>query len=581
MAPSNLIAVFESSVQRLGNAACFLVKEEGKWNEWSWHDVRRQVRSLSAALQGLGVTRGDRVSIMSSTRPEWTLADMAILSLGAVTAPIYQSNLADEVYFILNNSEAKGIFVEDNEQLKKVLGVKDRLPALEFIIVIEPGQKSSGVALFKDLLGTNPDQATAYDSNLTELDEETVASYVYTSGTTGQPKGAVLTHGNFIAEITAVGAAFHVQRGYVSLAFLPLAHILARAIQFYQLEAGFTFAFAESIEKLGDNLQEVRPHFLVSVPRIFEKVYERILSQAHAGSSLKRSLFEWATRVGTAYSRAKQSKQPASVSIRLQYLLADRLVFKKIRDRLGGRMTFAVSGGAPLAKEIAEFFHAAGLLIREGYGLTETTAAINILSEDDIVFGTVGPPIAGIEEKIAADGEVLVRGKTVFKGYYRNDEATREVMDEDGWFHTGDIGEFTKSGSLKITDRKKDIIVTAGGKNVAPQKIENLLKTNKFISQVVIHGDKQKYLTALITLNPDEVGKYATDKGKIQSLVKEIVDETNRKLPSFETIKRFAVLDSDFTQENGELTPSLKVKRRFVTQKYSAILDGLYRDSAS
>ncbi len=593
MAPKNLIAVFEKSALQFGDQECFLVKEAGDWVPWSWREVRGKVRALSAALQGLGVTKGDCVSILSSTRPEWTLADLAILSLGAITAPIYQSNLPDEVQFILNNSDAKGIFVEDEVQLRKVLDVKDKLPRLEFIVVIRGGSKAEQALSLRDLLKTDEKQASSYDRNIKELDGSSVASYVYTSGTTGKPKGAVLTHNNFISEIMAVGKAFDVTPNDISLSFLPLAHILARAIQFYQLHVGFTFAFAESIEKLAGNIQDIRPNFLVSVPRIFEKVYERILSQVHASSSLKQGMFNWAKKVGSEYSEAKQKKKPAAVMVSFQYLLASKLVFQKIRDRLGGRMRFAVSGGAPLAQEIAEFFHAAGILVHEGYGLTETTAAINIMTEDNIEFGTVGPPVEGVEEKIAEDGEILVRGSTVFQGYYRNDEATREVLDEDGWFHTGDIGEFTLSGSLKITDRKKDIIVTAGGKNVAPQKIENLIKTNKYISQVVVHGDKRKYLTALITLNEEEVDKYAADKGfssngaplvkhdKVENLVKKIIEENNKHLPSYETIKRFAIMESDFTQESGELTPSLKVKRRFVAEKYADILNNLYHEGDS
>lgn len=594
--PRNLIHLFENSVQKYGSDDCFAFKKGGSWRAWSWDDLRLKVRSLSAALQEIGVGRGDRISILSSTRPEWTLADLAILSLGAISVPIYQSNLTDEVEFILENSAAKGVFVENRTQLNKVLEVRDHVPKLEFIIMID-GRKNSpeeDLKMLGELLKTDPEKANNYLKNLEELDDQTVASYVYTSGTTGKPKGAILTHGNFVAEIVAVDDIVDVKPSDVSLAFLPLAHILARAIQFYQLAKGFTFAFAESIEKLADNILEVRPDFLVSVPRIFEKVYERILSQVHASSAVKQSLFAWAKKVGSEYSQAKQKRKPVPIIVGLQYLLASQLVFKKIRDRLGGRMRFAVSGGAPMAKEIAEFFHAVGILILEGYGLTETTAAINVVTKDRIEFGVVGPSIKGIEEKIAEDGEILVRGDVVFKGYYKNEKATREVLDEDGWFHTGDIGEFTKEGSLKITDRKKDIIVTAGGKNIAPQMIENLIKTNKYISQVVVHGDKRKYLTALITLNEEEIGKYAADKGlstnggaplvhhpEIYNLVKKIIDQRNKNLPSFETIKRFAILENDFTQEKGELTPSLKVKRRFVAEKYADILDKLYHEGVS
>lgn len=592
MSHKNLIQLFDSSFERLSDLDCFLVKERGKWHSWTWREVGDKVKSLSVALEQLGVRAGERLAILSQTRAEWTLADLATLSLGAITVPIYHSNLADEVQYILGNSEATGVFVEDKKQLEKVLSVKTRLPHLKFIIMIEGRRVPEGVVSMSQMLEADSAKAETYAKNLKELSEPTIASYVYTSGTTGQPKGAILTHGNFVAAIAAYRDVVTCGPSDVSLVFLPLAHILARVTQFYQLEMGFAHAYAESIEKLADNILEVRPHFLVSVPRIFEKVYERILSQVHAGSTIKRKLFNWACEVGRAYSQAKQRGEPPSVSVSLQYLLVNRLVFKKVRDRLGGRIRFSVSGGAPLSKEIAEFFHAAGIAILEGYGLTETTAAINCVYPDRLAFGVVGPPIGDIEEKIADDGEILIRGKAVFQGYHNNEEATREVLDPDGWFHTGDIGEFTADGNLRITDRKKDIIVTSGGKNIAPQNIENLIKTDKYISQVVVHGDKRKYLTALITLNSEEIDAYVKanniSKGngsimrhpQIYRLAKKIIDEKNKQMPKYETIKRFAILDYDLTQEAGELTPTLKVKRRFVSEKYAEILDRLYQESA-
>lgn len=594
MAHKNLIQLFDSAVRKYGDSDCFMVKEKGDWQTWSWREVDDKVKALSVALEKFGVGLKDRVAILSQTRAEWTLADLAILSLGGITVPIYHSNTVSEVQYIIENSEAKGVFVEDKSQLEKVLSVKDDLPSLQFIILISGKKALDGTHLLSRLLESDPREATTYHKNWEELDESSIASYVYTSGTTGRPKGAILTHGNFTFEVEACKEVIACDHSDVSLSFLPLAHILARVVQFYQFGVGFTHAYAESIEKLADDMLEVRPHFLVSVPRIFEKVYERVLSQVHAGSKVKRKLFDWACQVGKVYSQAKQRKEPPPVSISLQYLLVSHLVFKKIRDRMGGRIRFSVSGGAPLAQEIAEFFHAAGIDILEGYGLTETTAAINCVRSDRIAFGVVGPPLKGIEEKIAEDGEILARGKMIFKGYYKNEQATREALDAEGWFHTGDIGEFTENGNLRITDRKKDIIVTAAGKNVAPQNIENLIKTNKYISQVVIHGDKRKYLTALITLNPDEVKAYARTHNipvsgngrslmqnpKIYKMVKEIIDEKNKKLAKYETIKRFAILEDDLTQEAGELTPTLKVKRRFVSKKYADILNQLYEETS-
>ncbi len=584
----NLVELFENAVDAYASSDCMLFKDDGRWLAWDWNEVRTRVLSISAGLQGLGVNQGDRIAILSATRPEWTLVDMAILSLGAVSVPVYQSNLADEVAYIVNDADAKGIFVENRAQLEKVLSVRDQLKSLEFIIVIEADKTSGDEILLKNLLLTNPEKATRYFINAEELSEDTIASLVYTSGTTGQPKGVILTHGNFLAEVKGCMEVLRVKPTDASLAFLPLAHIFARVIQFYHIATGYRNAFAESIEQLGENISEIQPDFLVSVPRIFEKVYEKILSQVQNGSVAKRALFKWATKVGVEYSRAKQAGIPPRVRLSSQYLLASRVGFGKISARLGGRMRFAVSGGAPLSLEIAEFFHAAGINILEGYGLTETCAAVHCVSPDRIEFGSVGPSLKGVETKIAEDGEILVRGPMIFKGYYNNDAATQEVLEPDGWFHTGDIGEISSAGSLKITDRKKDIIVTAGGKNIAPQKLENLIKTNRFISQIVVHGDKRKYLTALVTLNQEEVEKYVTEQGvrpkseslfkhpKVEALVDSIIAEHNSALASYETIKKFAILESDFTQENGELTPSLKVKRRFVTKKYSDILDALY-----
>jgi len=424
----NLIHLFENAVKTYGNADCLVFKDAGQWLAWDWHEVQTRVKSISAGLQSLGVGSGDRVSILSSTRPEWTLADLAILSLGAISVPIYQSNLPDEVAYILNHAGSKGVFVENQAQLNKVLSVRDQLDNLEFIVLIEASKAKGDQVLLKNLLLTDPEKATLYRKNVSELDRETVASYVYTSGTTGQPKGAILTHGNFLAEITGCMQLLRVKPSDSSLSFLPLAHILARGMQFYHLASGYRNVFAESIDKLAENMLEIRPDFLVSVPRIFEKVYERILSQVDSASAFKQSMFRWATRVGRDYSRSKQRREHPTVSTSFQYLLASRLVLGKVRDRLGGRMRFAVSGGAPLAKEIAEFFHATGIAILEGYGLTETCAAINGVLPDRIEFGVVGPPLKGIEEKIADDGEILVRGEMLFKGYYQNDEANRKEM---------------------------------------------------------------------------------------------------------------------------------------------------------
>ncbi len=593
MKAKNLPHVFLNTVKKSAQRPCFKYKKNGKWHTISWQEAREQVSVIALGLKSLGVKKGDRVAIFSSTRVEWTLCDLAILSLGAVAIPIYQSNTPDQAAFILQNSETRILFVENKPLFDKIQSQRAGLPELEKIILItgkEPDDKN--ILTFEQLqkLGRR-EEDSSWERAIHTINASDIATLVYTSGTTGPPKGAVLTHGNFLAELEACQKLFEITCHDTSIVFLPLAHILARVMQFFQISIGFEQAYAESIDKLVDNLGEVRPHFFVAVPRIFEKVHERILHQVEAGSPLKKAVFSWANAVGGEISLRKQKKKAVGPLLWLQGELASQLVFKKLKKRLGGRLRYAVSGGAPLAKEISEFFHAAGILILEGYGLSETTAAINCNSMKNYRFGTVGQVAQGAEEKIAPDGEILVRGPLVFQGYYKDPEATRQVLTEDGWFKTGDIGEFDKDGFLKITDRKKDIIVTAGGKNIAPQNIENLLKTVPFISQVMVHGDRKKFLTALVTLNRQPIEEFAKSEGisfsefgelthhpKILHLVKQAIDEKNKKLASYESIKRFTILTDDFSQEGGELTPTLKVKRKFVTEKYKDAIEQLYQE---
>lgn len=593
MPPQNLLQVFLQSVRRFDRRPCFQFKKNDKWQTLNWKEVEERVREIAQGLVALGVKKGDAVALFSATRAEWTLCDLGILSLGAVTVPIYQSNTAQQAAYILQNSGARVVFVEGREGCQKVLSEKKVLPSLEKIILISGRADGNGETLTLDQLQKNGRDADGiqWRKGIDQVRSEDTATFVYTSGTTGPPKGAVLTHGNFIAEIEACGRLFDIAERDVSVLFLPLAHIFARVMQFYQIRTGFIHAYAESVDKLVDNIGEVRPSFFVAVPRIFEKIHERVHQQVEAGSPLKKAVFSWAVAVGREISLKRQQKERVGPLLGLQGGLAFLLVFKKLKQRLGGRLRYAVSGGAPLSKEISEFFHAAGILILEGYGLTETTAAINCNTQGDFRFGTVGKAIAGVEEKIASDGEILVKGPVVFKGYFKNPEATRQVLSEDGWFKTGDIGEIDPDGFLKITDRKKDIIVTAAGKNIAPQNIENLLKTVPFISQVVVHGDRRKYLSALVTLNRESIEEFARKEQiqfsefkdlarhpRIFSLVKKAIDEKNKTLPSFESIKKFAILENDFSQENGELTPTLKVKRKFVSEKYEKILNQLYQD---
>lgn len=585
----NILRWFQDTAERRGSDTCLQFKKNKIWQTLSWDETLKKIQNISEAFKKLNITKMDRVSILANTRYEWSIYDMAILSLGAVTVPIYQSNLPEECQHILHDSESKVVVVEDAIQLKKILQVKSQLPNLEKIILMEGESGEESVIGHEAFEKMGEGEATDFGARIRQILHEDLATLVYTSGTTGKPKGVMLTHANILGEVKGMERAVPVSPEYVSLIFLPLAHILARVVQFYQFARGFTHAYAESIEKLGENIQEVRPHFMVSVPRIFEKIYSGMMAQVQAGSSTKQAIFYWAKHIGEQYSKCLQQKKPVPMGIKVKHGLAHKLVFSKLHKKLGGRLKFFVSGGAPLSKDIAEFFHGAGILILEGYGLSETTAAVNVTMLEDYEFGTVGKPMLGVEEKIAEDGEILVKGPMIGKGYWNRPEATAEVFQEDGWFHTGDIGEFTEAGNLRITDRKKDIIVTAGGKNIAPQNIENMIKTHPLISQVVVHGDKRKFVTALITLNPEELPKKATELGlagkdfsqltqdpKVKELIKGVIDEFNKKLPSYETIKKFAILDKDFSIEDGELTPTLKVKRKVINERYKSILDGFY-----
>ncbi len=590
MLNENILSLFIKKERELKNQICLRYKSKKNWKVLSWSDVKEKIVRLASALEKLGVKSQDKVAILSNTRYEWTLADLAILSLGAVTVPIYHSTLPKDVRYVLEHSESKVIFVENRQQLKKIEEIQKELPLLKKVILIESVNGDEFVT-FKKMIEQNENRAEWFEKKVASIENASLATIVYTSGTTGEPKGVMLTHQNFASAMDAIHQIVEISPDEEGLLFLPLAHILAREIQFFQLTKGFIHSYAENIDKLIDNIKEIKPHFMVCVPRIFEKIYSKILNDVENSNILKKKLFYWALEVGTAVSEAKRKNLSIPILTSIQYQIAHKLVFSKLQEKLGGRVRFFISGGAPLSAEVAQFFHAADVLILEGYGLTETIAAININRPDHYRFGTVGPMVKNIEEKIAEDGEVLVRGGHVFTGYYRNEQLTKEAFTSDGYFHTGDIGEFDQDGFLKITDRKKDLIVTAAGKNVAPQYIENILKTDPLFSNVMVHGDRRKFLSALVTLNPDELMRLAQShqvkpapfeelivNPKISSLVHKRIEEKNRQLASFEGIKRFAILPKEFTVEGGELTPTLKIKRKLVTEKYKHILDSFYKE---
>ncbi len=565
-------------------------KVAGEWKSYNWKEYIQKVEFIAAGLNKKGVTKGAHVAIMSSTRMEWSAADLAILGLGAVSIPIYPSNTTEEMTYILNNSETQFLFVEDKSQLDKWAKISSQCPQVKGVFIFN-ADGVKGTQSLDDLEKEGREiikgDTSFYSRSVSQVQLNDLATIHYTSGTTGVPKGVSLTHLQVMSEVIDVFSELGMVAEDSTLTFLPFSHILGHVEYWGSIYLGYGIAYAESIDKIRDNLREVSPTVLVAVPRIFEKIYNGVVSQADLNPT-KKKIFNWALSVGQQVSKYKRSNKTIPLTLFLEYGVAKKLVFSKLHKGLGGRLRFCISGSAPLSQQIAEFFHAAGILILEGYGLTETTAAITLNRPHDYEFGSVGRALPDVKIKIASDGEVLVKSDKVMREYYKSPEATKEVM-HDGWFATGDIGELNDRGFLRLTDRKKDLIKTAGGKYVAPQKLENLLKLNKYISNVLIHGDQKKYVVALLTLNPDEVKRFAqannmsfssfaelTKTPQVQGIIRDVVANVNSQLASYETIKTFEVLPNDFTIEAGELTPSLKVKRKFCDKKYKEVIDSLY-----
>jgi long-chain acyl-CoA synthetase len=567
-------------------------KENHGWQDYSWLEYYDKIETVACALLDLGVQPEDRVAIMSNTRFEWSQCDFAIMGLGAITVPIYQTLTADELKFILNNSKARFLFVENSSTLKTFNEVCEQCPSVEKVISLTSLSETAEDRLsWNDFLARGQqgksEHKKIFSSRCLQATPTDTATILYTSGTTGTPKGVVLTHEQIISEVSEAFTHVGVYDDDKMLTFLPYAHILGRIEQWGHVYFGLTLSYAESIDRVRANLLEVRPTIMVAVPRIFEKVYAAIHSQIEH-NPVTGKLFRWAVDIGKQAGDYRLKRKSVPLDLLLKFQLADRLVLHKVRDVFGGQLRFAISGGAPMARDIALFFHACGVLVLEGYGLTETTAAICVNTPYNYRFGSVGTPIGDVQLKIADDGEILVKSKKVMKEYYLDPQATKEAF-TDGWYHTGDIGEILPSGDLKITDRKKDLIKTAGGKYVAPQRLENLLKLNPFIANVLIHGDQKKYIVALITLDTPSILKFAKERNitykdydsltqhpAVLEMVRKGVAEANAHLASFETIKRFSILPRDFTVEGGELTPSLKVKRKVLDKKYADQIEALY-----
>ncbi len=540
----------------------YLAEEDGTWREVSWPEAGRTVRELANGLLARGINKGDAFGILARTRLEWTLFDFALAHVGAITAPVYPTSSAKEVAYVLEHSDAVGVLVEDEEQKAKLKPLHHVLTFADLDALRDEGRSYAEA------------HPGALEQRVAEIDDEDLYTYIYTSGTTGPPKGCMIRHRNYYEMTSCIerieGLALDRD---VMLLYLPLAHNFGRLMSLWGAYSGFTIAFCPDPYAVAEKLPHVRPTLMPSVPRVYEKMHTAVTSTFDEATGLRRRLIDWALGVGREMSRLRQQGDAVPRRLALEHRLADRLVYSKVKERLGGRFRIGISGGAPLAKEIAEFFHALDILILEGWGLTECTTAAAVNRPTRFRFGTVGPSMPGFEVAAADDGEILIRSGTVFAGYYKDEEATREVLGEDGWLRSGDVGEIEEDGFIKITDRKKDIIVTAGGKNLSPQNIENALKRSRFVSQALVVGDRRPYVTALITLDDGELAK---TNGDPQDLVQTVVDGVNAELSRFEQIKKFAILSRDFSQEEGEMTPTLKLKRRICEQHFAAEIESLY-----
>jgi long-chain acyl-CoA synthetase len=589
--PRTLYDQFRQVITEHPEKVAFRLRRDGRWVDLSWTDHAARVKQLSASLLALGIGKGDRVAILSSTRLEWVQCDTAIVNIGAVTVGIYPSSLAADCAFILHHSGAKVAFVENADQLGKLLDMRADLPELRQIVVFDgPGDPQAGWLGWAELLERGAGIADeALEGIGRSLTADDLASLVYTSGTTGTPKGAMISHGNLVFVSRAAAHVLHIPPHFSTLLFLPLAHVFARLMVYLCQRAALTVAFAEELGKVAANLQEVRPHFIAAVPRIYEKIHEKILASVEEAGGLKRWLFDRALAVGTRVAEKRRLDQPVPPGLALRHALAEHLVLRKVRAVFGGRLVWAVSGSAPLSPEINQFFHACGVVVIEGLGMTENTSLSNVNRLERNKLGTVGPVVPGVEMRRAEDGEILFRGPNVMRGYFNDAAATAEAIDADGWLRSGDIGQIDADGYLTITDRKKDLIITAGGKNVAPQRVENALRASRFISQVVVCGDRRKFISALVALDTTNVRQWAREQGlgdlgdeelvrhtRVRELIETAIAEGNARLATFESVKKFRILPNDLSIAGGELTPTLKVKRKAVYAKHRDLIDEMY-----
>jgi len=577
------------------NHGIFKQKIDGKYEDISYATFKEETDALAFGLGSLGVKRDDKIAIIAENRPEWVYADMAILGLGAVDVPIYPISTSETIEFILNNSEAVGIIVSNQFHMNKVLKARDNVKSLRFIIVMNEidtgGEKD--VYLLKDIkkMGNefeleNPNH---FADNIELSREDDLCTLIYTSGTTGEPKGVMLTHKNIISNVMAVHEIIKVGSEDLFLSFLPLSHVFERMAGYYlPLTSGSQIAYAESIEKVASNLMEIKPTIMTAVPRLFERIYSKVKKGVDASPEKKQKIFNWAISVGEAFHIAKKTENGVPIGLKLKHALADKLVFTKIREKTGGNLRFFVSGGAALARELGVFFETVGILVLEGYGLTESSPVIAVNRPYNYKFGTVGHTMPGVEVKIAPDGEILAYGPNIMSGYYKNTEETEKTI-KNGWLHTGDIGVFDAEGFLMITDRKKSLFKTTSGKYIAPTPIENMFLGSKYIDQFIIIGDRRMFITALIVPDFEALKEYAdahritykdpmelTQMKQIYEMLEKDLGQFQRKLAGYEKVRKFTILEKPFTVEGGEMTPSLKLKRNVIESRYTNLIDEMY-----
>jgi len=598
MADGTFVDLFEWRVQQTPDQVALSSSIAGHWKEITWSEFDDQTNQLAHGLISLGVSEGDRVAILSRSRKEWVVADLAIFKTAGCTVPIHVDAVGDHVRHVLGDSGAKVIFVQDEKQLTRIRKITDEI-GIEHIILMAGPVRGSGEIRWEELLTAGRVHQAEFPGTLaarkSQLQPDSLISIVYTAGTTGLPKGVMLTHDNFVFEAKALSKVMQqiINPGDVHLLCLPLSHILARVIVLTSVQVGYCTAFSSGLDVLDREMVEVKPSFVTVVPGILERIYAALTRQVEKRGWASRKLFKWATQVGEQVASLHSDKSPVPIGLSVKHKFSRNVVLgPTLSERFGGRLKFFVSGGAPLSPDIAELLNSLGLLVLEGYGMTENTGAANVNRPNRYRFGTVGPPIPGVEECLAEDGEILIRGRNVMVGYYKQPQATKEVLDDEGWLHTGDLGKFEDEGFLKVTGRKKDLIITSGGKNVSPQNIEKIMRTSRYMEQIMVCGDGRKYLTALVSLDREQAQRFAEREGipfdriselvihpRIRRLIEAEIEERNQQLAGFEAVRRFAILPEPLSLDAGEITPTLKLRRKEVEERYRDLIEAMYQET--